>query len=70
MMPDNVIRFPGFLVPEDRNGCWKDGKFHERFADMVRALPERDRARTYCWQVKREGRSSYKAAVLSKAVGR
>jgi hypothetical protein len=63
-MPDNVIRFPGFLTPDDRNGCWKDGQFHKSFRAMVKALPERDRIRSYRWNLKREGQS-YRTAELA-----
>ena len=66
-MSDNILRFPGFLVPADRNGSWKDCKFYRRFADMVRDLPERDRQRSYRWHVKRDGgRASYRAMVLER----
>jgi hypothetical protein len=68
-MGENIIRFPGFLVAADRNGCWKDGRFYRQFTEMVRDLPERDRLRTYHWHLKREGRPNYRAAVLAGVLG-
>ena len=63
-MADNIIRFPGFLVPT-RNGCLKDGVAHASFRAMIKFIPERDLLRTYHWHdVKRWGRANYKAFEL------
>jgi hypothetical protein len=52
-MENNIIKFPGFLLMNDRNTILKDGKRYKNTKAMVADLPYRDLNRTYQWQCKR-----------------
>lgn len=49
-MNDNILRFPGFILLEDRNTVLKDGK---RYKSM-KALIDEDLKLTYQWRIRRQ----------------
>jgi hypothetical protein len=52
-MRDNIIKFPGFIILDDRNTILKDGKRYKNTKAMVADLSHHDLRRTYQWRLKR-----------------
>jgi hypothetical protein len=48
-----IIRFPGFIILDDRNTILKDGKRYPSIKAVIADLPYEDCKRTYEWRVKR-----------------
>ena len=49
-MADSILRFPGFIVAEDRNTILKDGKRYKSIKALIADLPYEDCKRTYEWR--------------------
>jgi hypothetical protein len=48
-MTDNLVRFPGFILLDDRKTILKDGKTYPSIKALIEDLPLIDRKRTYRW---------------------
>ena len=48
-MTDNLVRFPGFILLDDRKTILKDGKTYPSLKALIADLPLIDRKRTYQW---------------------
>jgi hypothetical protein len=49
MTDTNIIRFPGFILLNDRNTIIKDGKRYKSMKAMMTDLEPSDLKRTYDW---------------------
>jgi hypothetical protein len=67
-MADNIIRFPGFILLEDRNTILKDGKRHKNMKALIDDLPHRDLKRTHDWYSKRAWPSRHRVITLARAL--
>ena len=67
-MSDNIIRFPGFLLSEDRNTVFKDGNRYKGMGPLIADLPHQDLKRTYDWYCSRQYPSSYRERTLRIAL--
>ena len=67
-MTDNIIRFPGFILLDDRNTLLKGGKRFKSIKALVAYLPHRDLKRTHDWYTKRTGPFGYRVGVLRDAL--
>jgi hypothetical protein len=63
-MNDNIIRFPSFILLDDRNTILKDGKRYKSIKAVIADLPHRDLQRTHDWYGKRAWPLSYRARRL------
>jgi hypothetical protein len=52
-MTDNIIKFPGFIVLEDRNTIAKDGMTYKNTKALIADLNQDDLRRTFEWQCRR-----------------
>jgi hypothetical protein len=52
-MSDNIIKFPGCIIMDDRNTILKDGKRYKNTKAMIADLSHHDLRRTYQWRLKR-----------------
>jgi hypothetical protein len=59
-----ILRFPGYLISNDRKTFFKDGNVYRGLKALRDALPPADLERTHKWCVKREG-YGYRAMQLS-----
>ena len=62
-MAGKVIRFPGYVTAGPK-GYWHGCKHYADFKALVRDLSEGERERTKNWQLRRDGRGNWRAAVL------
>lgn len=51
-MSNNIIRFPGFILLDDRNTILKDGKRYKSMRALIDDLPYQDLKLTYQWRIK------------------
>jgi hypothetical protein len=49
---NNVIRFPGFILLDDRNTILKDGKRYNSMKALIDDLPYQDLKLTYQWRIR------------------
>jgi trehalose-6-phosphate synthase len=68
-MSDNIIKFPGFILLDDRNTILHGGKRYKNTKAMVVDLSRRDLRRTYQWHCKRAlWPVDYRARVMRDAL--
>jgi hypothetical protein len=49
---DKIIRFPGFILLDDRNTILKDGRRYKSMKALIDDLPYQDLRLTYQWRVR------------------
>jgi len=52
-MDNNIIKFPGFIIPrDDRSTTLKDGKRYKSMKALIADLDTSDLRRTYEWRIR------------------
>jgi hypothetical protein len=53
MTDNNLVRFPGFILLDDRKTILKDGRRYKGTKEMIANLSRHELRQTYEWQIKR-----------------